>query len=93
MGFWNVVKIKTEELSKKTAQNTSKFVEKTKNSIAITELEDNLKNLYAAIGEQLYVANKTDASVPDFTEYFSKISEYKAQIDALNEENERLKNN
>ena len=92
MGFWNAVKIKAEELTKKTAQETSKFVEKTKNSIAITELNDKIKTLYAAIGEQIYIANETETEAPDFSEQFNLIREYKEQVTFLQEENDRMKN-
>lgn len=92
MGFWNAVKIKAEELTKKTAQETSKFVEKTKNSIAITELNDKIKTLYAQIGEQLYACNEANAEAPDFSEQFKIIKEYKENVVSLQEENERMKN-
>lgn len=92
MGFWNVVKIKAGELTRKTTQETSKFIEKTKNSFAITELNDKIRNLYAAIGEQLYIANETDAVSPDFSEQFKIISEYKEKVALLQAENDRIKN-
>ena len=91
MGFLNALKIKAEELTRKTAEETSKFVEKTKNSLAITELEDKIKKLYVTIGEQLYTANAQETEIPDFSELFSQIDEYKEKANELREENDQLK--
>ena len=91
MGFLNALKIKAEELTRKTAEETSKFVEKTKNSLAITELEDKIKKLYITIGEQLYTANAQETEIPDFSELFSQIDEYKEKVNELREENDQLK--
>ncbi|MBQ7039809.1 MAG: hypothetical protein IJN39_04505 [Clostridia bacterium] len=90
MGFWNAVRIKAEELTRKTAKETSKLVEKTKNSIAITELNDKIKTLYKEIGEQLYTANEAGGDAPDFSEQFKLITEYKEQVASLEQENALL---
>ena len=92
MGFLNAVKIKAEEMTKVAAKKASCLVEIAKNSAAITELNDQIKALYRAIGEQVYVAAQTGNDTPDFSEQFRLISEYKEKVSFHQSEIDRLKN-
>lgn len=92
MGFFNAVKIKTEEMAKIATKKASNLVEIAKNSAAITELNDEIKALYRAIGEQVYIASETDAPAPDFSEQFKIINEYKEKVNFHQAEIDRLKN-
>lgn len=91
MGFFDVVKSKTIEFSKVAAQKTNNFVEKAKYSISLTECQDKLKELYASIGEQVFVALETDSALPDFDAVLSEIKQYKEKEEQLRTEIEQLK--
>ena len=91
MGFFDVAKSKTIEFSKIAAQKTNNLIEKAKYSISLTECQDKLKELYASIGEQVFVALETYSALPDFDAVLSEIKQYKEKEEQLRTEIEQLK--
>ncbi len=92
MGFWDVTKSKALEFSKVAAQKTNNMIEKARYSISLTECQDKLKELYASIGEQIFIANETQSELPDFNAVFEEIRQYKEKEEQLRTEIEQLKN-
>ena len=91
MGFWDVTKSKAIEYTKIAAQKTNTMIEKAKYSISLTECQDKLKELFAAVGEQVYIASQTDSELPDLNAVFEEITQYKEKEEQLRTEIEQLK--